>query len=161
MLAVNQLRDSAIDLPESALLEIHRSKISLHRAKAGYKYPTIRYLIPCRVTYPTLSNCSRLSASLSHRHIALRKDPKKLRILRLHTAEIGRSNRPGFIVLFAIGDIRAVYWRCLGYADYGEKGATRVQCTPERLCRPPIYLFTASLAIAVSRRSAILSGHPR
>jgi hypothetical protein len=36
-----------------------------------------------------------------------------------------------------------------------------VQRTPERLCRPQIYLFTASLAIAVSRRSALLSGHPR
>ncbi len=29
-------------LPRHELLEIHRSKISLHRAKAGYSYPTIR-----------------------------------------------------------------------------------------------------------------------
>jgi hypothetical protein len=29
-------------LSKHALLEIHRSKISLHRAKAGYNYPTIR-----------------------------------------------------------------------------------------------------------------------
>jgi hypothetical protein len=42
MLAVNQLQDSPIGLLESALLEIHRSKISLHHAKAGYSYPTIR-----------------------------------------------------------------------------------------------------------------------
>jgi hypothetical protein len=28
--------------PKDALLEIHRSKISLHVAKAGYSYPTIR-----------------------------------------------------------------------------------------------------------------------
>jgi hypothetical protein len=33
--------DSAL-LPKNELLEIHRSKISLHRAKAGYSYPTIR-----------------------------------------------------------------------------------------------------------------------
>jgi hypothetical protein len=32
--------DSA--LPRHKLLEIHRSKISLHRAKEGYSYPTIR-----------------------------------------------------------------------------------------------------------------------
>ena len=42
MLTVNQLRDPLIDLPESALLEIHRSKISLHHAKNGYNYPTVR-----------------------------------------------------------------------------------------------------------------------
>jgi hypothetical protein len=29
-------------LPKSELLEIHRSKISLHHAKSGYDYPTIR-----------------------------------------------------------------------------------------------------------------------
>ena len=29
-------------MPSHELLEIHRSKISLHRAKAGYSYPTIR-----------------------------------------------------------------------------------------------------------------------
>jgi len=28
--------------PKHELLEVHRSKISLHRAKAGYDYPTIR-----------------------------------------------------------------------------------------------------------------------
>ncbi len=29
-------------LPRHELLEIHRSKISIHRAKAGYSYPTVR-----------------------------------------------------------------------------------------------------------------------
>jgi hypothetical protein len=29
-------------MPKYELFEIHRSKISLHRAKAGYDYPTIR-----------------------------------------------------------------------------------------------------------------------
>ena len=31
-----------IALPRHGLLEIHRSKISLHRAKTDYSYPTIR-----------------------------------------------------------------------------------------------------------------------
>ncbi len=35
------LTDSAL-FPTGELLEIHRSKISLHRAKAGYDYPAIR-----------------------------------------------------------------------------------------------------------------------
>jgi hypothetical protein len=37
----NALTDGA-SLPTHELLEIHRSKISLHRAKVGYDYPTIR-----------------------------------------------------------------------------------------------------------------------
>jgi hypothetical protein len=38
-----------VALPKKELFEIHRSKISLHRAKADYDYPTIRlphYLSP-------------------------------------------------------------------------------------------------------------------
>lgn len=31
-----------VALPKQELLEVHRSKISLHHAKAGYSYPTIR-----------------------------------------------------------------------------------------------------------------------
>jgi hypothetical protein len=31
-----------VNQPKKELLEIHRSKISLHYAKAGYTYPTIR-----------------------------------------------------------------------------------------------------------------------
>jgi hypothetical protein len=31
-------------LPKNALLEVHRSEISLHHAKIGYAYPTIRLL---------------------------------------------------------------------------------------------------------------------
>jgi hypothetical protein len=62
-------------------------------------------------------------------------------------------------VIFQIGHAAAVC--CVGREDCGEKGTIGVQRTPERLCRPQIYLFTASLAIAVSRRSALLSGHPR
>jgi hypothetical protein len=33
---------SDITLPKNELLEIHRSRVSLHNAKEGYNYPTIR-----------------------------------------------------------------------------------------------------------------------
>jgi len=38
---LNFFAESAL-LPKNELLEIHRSKISLHRSKANYGYPTIR-----------------------------------------------------------------------------------------------------------------------
>jgi hypothetical protein len=43
MLAVDHYPDLHPDatMPNHELLEIHRSKISLHRAKEGYNYPTI------------------------------------------------------------------------------------------------------------------------
>jgi hypothetical protein len=41
MLAVESF-DNSLNLHEAAVSEIHRSKISLHHAKAGYSYPTIR-----------------------------------------------------------------------------------------------------------------------
>lgn len=34
--------DYSLSLNEAVVSEIHRSKISLHRAKAGYHYPTVR-----------------------------------------------------------------------------------------------------------------------
>ena len=44
MLAASHHLDalSGAALPTNELLELHRSKISLHRAKAGYAYPTTR-----------------------------------------------------------------------------------------------------------------------
>jgi hypothetical protein len=42
MLAAEYNLDAYGALPKHELLEIHHSKISLHRAKAGYDYPTIR-----------------------------------------------------------------------------------------------------------------------
>jgi len=44
MLAVDHYSDLFADvaLSKNELLEIHRSKISFHRAKADYSYPTIR-----------------------------------------------------------------------------------------------------------------------
>jgi hypothetical protein len=43
MLAVDNYSDLFVEgaLPKNELLEVHRSKISLHHAKAGYSYPTI------------------------------------------------------------------------------------------------------------------------
>jgi hypothetical protein len=42
MLATEHYRCHDVTIPKHELLEVHRSKISLHRAKAGYDYPTIR-----------------------------------------------------------------------------------------------------------------------
>jgi hypothetical protein len=44
---LNFFADSAL-LPKNELLEIHRSKISLHRSKANYGYPTI--LLPHKLS---------------------------------------------------------------------------------------------------------------
>jgi hypothetical protein len=47
-----------------ALREIHRSKISQHRAKAGYSYLTIRFMLffSCRVALPAPSSSFSVSA---------------------------------------------------------------------------------------------------
>jgi len=44
MLATEHYPDFCLDgaMPNHELLEIHRSKISIHHAKAGYDYPAIR-----------------------------------------------------------------------------------------------------------------------
>ena len=45
MLAAEHILDplpNGAPIPKHELLEINRSKISLHRSKAGYDYPTIR-----------------------------------------------------------------------------------------------------------------------
>jgi hypothetical protein len=44
MLAAEDSPDilSDVKLPNPELWEVHRTKISLHRAKTGYSYPTIR-----------------------------------------------------------------------------------------------------------------------
>jgi hypothetical protein len=34
--------DNSFSVSEAVVSEIHRSKISLHRAKTGYHYPTVR-----------------------------------------------------------------------------------------------------------------------
>jgi hypothetical protein len=41
MLAADYYPPQYVGLPNRELFEIHRSKISLHRAKAGYNYPTL------------------------------------------------------------------------------------------------------------------------
>jgi hypothetical protein len=42
MLAVDHYPYSNVEMPKQELLEIRRSKISLHHAKEGHSYPTIR-----------------------------------------------------------------------------------------------------------------------
>jgi hypothetical protein len=42
MLAAEHYPYNDVAIPNHELLEVHHSKISLHRAKAGYNYPTIR-----------------------------------------------------------------------------------------------------------------------
>ena len=42
MSSAGHFQDAFFGSPESSLLEIHRSKISLHHAKADYRYPMIR-----------------------------------------------------------------------------------------------------------------------
>jgi hypothetical protein len=42
MLATDHYPYYDVAMPNHELLEVHRSKISLTRAKAGYDYPTIR-----------------------------------------------------------------------------------------------------------------------
>ena len=42
MLAAEHYPYTYSTMPKHELLEVHRSKISLHRAKSGYNYPTIR-----------------------------------------------------------------------------------------------------------------------
>jgi hypothetical protein len=42
MLATDHYPFYNVAMPNHELLEVHRSKISLTRAKAGYDYPTIR-----------------------------------------------------------------------------------------------------------------------
>jgi hypothetical protein len=42
MLATGHYPYHDVAMPNHELLEVHRGKISLHRAKAGYDYPAIR-----------------------------------------------------------------------------------------------------------------------
>jgi hypothetical protein len=42
MLAAEHYPDHDASMPNRQLLEVHRSKISLHHAKSGYDYPSIR-----------------------------------------------------------------------------------------------------------------------
>jgi hypothetical protein len=78
------------------LLEIYRSKISVHQAKAGYSYPTIRLPhtfskligLPSRI-YQTVHEGALAFLGC---HFAYRKSPAKSRIARLDMAEVAGSN---------------------------------------------------------------------
>ena len=91
MTAFNLNNTSVFDLTllKNELLEIHRSKISLHHSKAGYNYPTIRLPLTFFVLAGLPTKIYQIiydGASLSSGHIAQRKYSNNLQILHLHTA---------------------------------------------------------------------------
>jgi len=101
-------------LPRTELLEVHRSKISVHRAKAAYRYPTIR----CPTRSSKLAGLpTRIYQTVHDGRFAFlvvvspRPDMgKQARIdPRLHTAEVAGSNPAEPIVLFTIRYIRALH----------------------------------------------------
>jgi len=88
------------------LLDAHQSKISLHRASAEYRYPTIRlphYLAKSLVGLPTRiyqivhdgALASLVVVSSGRRENAERSEHADVnqKRLDLHTAKVGRSNR--------------------------------------------------------------------
>ena len=95
-------------LPRQKLLETHRSTISLHSAKANYNYPTVRlphYLSPLagmatRIYQTVHEGALAFLVVVSSTRKAAKKRAKisenataDTESLRLHTAEIGCSNR--------------------------------------------------------------------
>jgi hypothetical protein len=95
-------------LPRQELLEIHHSTISLHSAKANYNYPTIRlphYLsqlagMPTRIYQTVHDGALAFLVVVSPTRKAVKKCAKisenatrDTKSLRLHTAEVGCSNR--------------------------------------------------------------------
>jgi hypothetical protein len=92
--------------PKHELLEIHRSKISLHLAKAGYSYPTIRLPhtlsrlagLPTRI-YQTMHDGALAFLVVVPPKISASKTPQKALDWRLHTAEVAGSNPAEPIVL--------------------------------------------------------------
>jgi hypothetical protein len=119
MLAAEHCPDLFSDfaLPRQKLLEIHRSTISLHSAKTNYNYPTIRlphYLsslagLPACIYQTVHDGALAFLVVVSSTRKAAKKFAKisenataDTESLRLHTAEIMRSNRIGPIVLFTV-----------------------------------------------------------
>jgi len=109
-------------LPQHELLEIHRSKISLHLAKTGYDYPAIRLPftfsklagLSTRV-FQTVhdgalaflvvvsSACTPSESKLAnHENASVSADP------RIYPAKVVCSNHTEPIVLFTIRYIRAL-----------------------------------------------------
>jgi len=86
--------------PKNELLEIHRSKISVHYAKADYSYPTIRLPhtlsrlagLPTRI-YQTMHDGTLAFLVVVSPKNSASNMPKKALNCRLHTAEVGCSNR--------------------------------------------------------------------
>ena len=102
MLAAEHYLCTYGSLPKHELLEVHRSKISLHHAKSGYDYTTIRLLLcifkACRAIRANLSNRSRWSTSLSCCSIVRTKRLRKVRIPHLYTAKLSPPATKRFIL---------------------------------------------------------------
>ncbi len=98
MLAAEHYTDlfSDVSLPKHELLEIHRSKISLHHAKRGLRLPddqaTAHLLKTCWPIRANLSDYMRRIIGLSHGDIAHRKCFKNPQTLRLDMAKVAGSN---------------------------------------------------------------------
>ncbi len=122
--------------PRQKLLEIHRSTISLHSAKANYNYPTIRlpyYLsplagMPTRIYQTVHDGALAFLIVVSSTRKAAKKCAKisenatrDTKSPRLDMAEVAGSNPAEPIVLFAIGHARAVNRAFVVCENYGEK----------------------------------------
>ncbi|HEX7515218.1 MAG TPA: hypothetical protein VF393_06490 [archaeon] len=112
---------------QDELLEIHRSKISVHHAKAGYHYPTIQ--LP--LTFSKLAGLStRIYQTIYDGLLAFLKvisptknASKHPKPPSSHSGDRGVRIAPGTSFLFEIGYTRDVRAGFLGYEDYGEKQA--------------------------------------
>ena len=96
------------------LLQTRRSKISLHRAKAGYSYPTIRlphtFSLPAGLPikiYQTIHGGALAFLVVVSRKEKATEIPKSP-ALTWRRSPVPNPAEP--IVLFAIGNIQAIYW---------------------------------------------------
>jgi hypothetical protein len=118
MLAADHYQGHHLDvaIPKRQLFEIHRSKISLHHARADYNYPTIRLPhtlsalagLPMHI-YQTVHQGALaflVVVSSSHKVKKAQENQKTsppALNLRLYTAKVGRSNRLEPICFLPIG----------------------------------------------------------
>ena len=127
MLAAEHYPDLFADfaLPRQKLLEIHRSTISLHSAKANYNYPTIRlphYLsqlagMPTRIYQTVYEGALAFLVVISSTRKAAKQSVQKSeqsqntrKIPRLDMAEIAGSNPAEPINFLSIGNDRGFFF---------------------------------------------------
>ena len=114
MLAHEQSENS-LSKDAAMLAEVHRSKISLHRAKKGYDYPTVRLPhqfsilagLPIHIFQTVHKGVLAFlvviaQTGTSDNAAEVRENDVALEILRLHTAEVAGSNPAEHIFLFII-----------------------------------------------------------